>query len=468
MEVPFVPAAATPDPGTSKVPTLPGRHIALAAISAAGAAAVATIATIATAITLLHGSPIACIAVTFAIAMVAAVAAWFTVIGLTSRLQTRHLVIGVCTVLVTVTVAVVLAVALTGPRHHTEDAPAAQPNKPVAAAIGAHAAAVPQPAAPAIAAAGSANIGIDPVAAVPNGNSVVALLDGSGASKLDSFDDQAATMTRDRAADDQFATMLGGVMWSTDDEGDLHGFDIAADHDSGSVAHYGERARPVLGAYKTLWVANTDYSKVSPFTSSGIPLQPRSVPGHPTSLGKGFGSVWTTLDNGHVARLAPHTHGVMQIDTGSRDSDALAPGPDGMWVLHPRSGNATPIDPSTNRPGRSIGVGPDPKGFTCNAASLWVMRVDGNAANKTVVERYSTGNGKSLGKITLAGYPVAILNVGAYVVVITDKGTATALRSNDALTALLASASGRQALHALAAPARQVAWPMLSAWLRHG
>lgn len=388
--------------------------VAVAAATAAAGAGIAAIAVLGTAPQLLHQHPWVVVSAIAAVLVVSGVAGWWTVGCRLQRLSTRDVVVGAVIAAISVgAAATALAIAHDGQANKSQSGGS---NPVPRERNGPHLEFI-----------ASSNVGLAPNGAVSTSSGLITLL-GTGASLFDPGSG-SANMLQVPVNGAEYGAVIGSTLWTTDDGGTLRGHDVDSGHVAGHPYHYGERARPVISGFGRLWIANTDYSKIDPVTSSGTWLPPRAVPSHPTSVTTGFGSVWATLDTGEVVRLDPNGTGRVVINTGSTDSDALAATSTRMWVLHPRQGIASAIDPATNQAtGQRISIGSDPQAFAADAKSLWVITVDPNNPEQTDVVRYAESTGERLGSLRLAGYPIAIQKVGDDMVVVTDAGIATAIR----------------------------------------
>jgi YVTN family beta-propeller protein len=108
-----------------------------------------------------------------------------------------------------------------------------------------------------------------------------------------------------------------------------------------------------------------------------------AVPGAPTSLGTGFGSLWVAAaqDNGGaLARVDPVTNRVLATITVGGFPIGIAAGFGSIWQANYQDGTLSRVDPATNKVIATIPVGPGPAQVVTAGGLVWVGDEDSTLA----------------------------------------------------------------------------------------
>ena len=137
---------------------------------------------------------------------------------------------------------------------------------------------------------------------------------------------------------------------------------------------------------------------------SRLPIVDRvKVPVGPGWLEVGFGSVWVTKTNSHLAlRIDPITDRIVaQIPVGSDPELGIGMGMGFAWIADTQDHTITQIDPRTNRVARIIpvNVAADPEGsIGVGEGSIWVLTNEGGTDAGTLT-RIDAVSGKIVANI---------------------------------------------------------------------
>lgn len=179
--------------------------------------------------------------------------------------------------------------------------------------------------------------------------------------------------------------------------------DAAADEGGDRVALLTRASRSqlvVVGVLLALLVSGSAAAFLTrgPFQDEIASLQPSSLgaidlasgrivgnltlPGSPTRVGIGFGSLWiTSASSGQLVRVDPETLSIRQeIDVGN-GVGPIAFADSAVWVANVDQGTVTRIDPETNDPVQTVIVGNGPSDMTPVGGYLWIAnRLDASVA----------------------------------------------------------------------------------------
>ncbi len=178
------------------------------------------------------------------------------------------------------------------------------------------------------------------------------------------------------------------------------------------------------------------------FALASLPIVDRiKVPVGPGWLEVGFGSVWVTKSDSHIAlRINPVTdHIVAKMAVGSDPELGIGMGLDFAWVADPKDHTITQIDPRTNQVVRTIpvNIAADPEGsIGVGEGSIWVLTNEGGTDAGTLT-RIDSASGK-----TTANIPVRPKSHAAIVafksVWVTSSGGGTVTRVDPRSNAVVA------------------------------
>jgi streptogramin lyase len=127
-----------------------------------------------------------------------------------------------------------------------------------------------------------------------------------------------------------------------------------------------------------------------------------TVPGAPTCIRTGAGSVWIGLQGSNdIARIDPATNKVTKIAIGHGSELCLDVHTDGVWVSDDIAGTVTHLDPATDRVVAIVKVGQGPSDGTRGPDGLeWIPNVgDGT------VTRIDPATDRVVDTVTVVGKP---------------------------------------------------------------
>ena len=124
-------------------------------------------------------------------------------------------------------------------------------------------------------------------------------------------------------------------------------------------------------------------SVVPPSARTGDEIARVAVPGAPTFLGTGFGSLWVAVaqDNGGaLARIDPATNQVIAMIAVGGFPVGIAAGFGSIWQANYYDGTLGRVDPATNTVIATVPVGPGPAQVVVAGGLVWVADQDSTLA----------------------------------------------------------------------------------------
>jgi streptogramin lyase len=196
---------------------------------------------------------------------------------------------------------------------------------------------------------------------------------------------RAVVVTHTVAASITFDSTGG---WLADDHtGTVRHFDTSTGAALGRPVRLGGRPISVVSGFGRIWVADIAGSKVweiNPKTTAVVG-PPIAVAEGPVSLAAGDGGVWVaSLVAGTVSLIDPRTGAVLTSGSLPDGAVRLAIGPDGVWVSG-QTNSLTRVDP---RPvdgvlhWKTVHVGQGPFGVGIGDGSVWVANVKSGSVSR--------------------------------------------------------------------------------------
>jgi ABC-type transport system substrate-binding protein/class 3 adenylate cyclase/streptogramin lyase len=147
------------------------------------------------------------------------------------------------------------------------------------------------------------------------------------------------------------------------------------------------------------------------------------VPGRPSAVAVGSGSVWVTdAVNGVVREIDPSSVSVIDSIPVGTNPDGVVVGGGGVWVANGDDRTVSWISPSAGRVVKTIRVGNGPAGITYGEDAVWVV----NQADGTV-QRVDPRSGTAGLPIPVAPTPAGVA-VGGGSVWVADQSSGTVVR----------------------------------------
>jgi YVTN family beta-propeller protein len=169
-----------------------------------------------------------------------------------------------------------------------------------------------------------------------------------------------------------------------------------------------------------LWTASARAKAIAAVVpvSANHSRPPIDVPGHPSSIVAGFGSVWVTEPGGDsLLRIDPgQARTPARIPVGDKPADVAASASH-LWVANEGDDTVSRVDPLTNRVDKTAHVGATPVSIAVGEGGVWVADVAGGELSDL-----DPASGRpQANPIRLGGKPTAVVAGEAGVWVI-DRG----------------------------------------------
>jgi hypothetical protein len=101
-----------------------------------------------------------------------------------------------------------------------------------------------------------------------------------------------------------------------------------------------------------------------------------SIPGNPSAVATGEGSVWVTTDKGSLSRIDARTEKVTAMIAIGNHPDALVVGEGAVWIAT-RAGTLAKVDPTSNKVVATIPLGGVLESLATGEGAVWAAAADG-------------------------------------------------------------------------------------------